>query len=141
MLGDNNTKYFHTKSKIRKSRNKITKINSHDCIRYTTQGETSKQITENFKNRFKKNNNCHFNETTDFDCIKEEVTNEDNELLIREVIDEEILDTINQMALNKFPGPDGFNIEFFKRILAHCGEGYIQSYQSLFSFKEDVKGD
>lgn len=70
LLRNNNTKYFQTKSKIRRSRNRILKIKSQDGITYTTHGEISKQIIDDLKIRFKKNNNCQFNEEMAFHCIK-----------------------------------------------------------------------
>lgn len=86
------------------------------------QEDISLQITIDLEDIFKENRNCHFSESIDFINIKAEISNQDNENLTNEVTDNEILSTVKEMALNKSSGSDGFTIEFFEKILAHCRE-------------------
>ena len=45
--------------------------------------------------------------------IPPSVTREDNEMLVKPVTLQEFEEAVNQMALGKSPGPDGFTSNFF----------------------------
>ena len=45
--------------------------------------------------------------------IPTSVTREDNEMLVKPVSMQEVEEAVNQMALGKAPGPDGFTSNFF----------------------------
>ena len=45
--------------------------------------------------------------------IPETVTRDQNMALLSVITKEELEETINKMAKNKAPGPDGFTIEFY----------------------------
>ena len=45
--------------------------------------------------------------------IPPSVTREDNEMLVKPVTLQEVEEAVNQMALGKAPGPDGFTSNFF----------------------------
>lgn len=47
-----------------------------------------------------------------------DVSEVDN-ILIRDAIDDKIDQTIKQLSSLKFPGPDGMNILFYQKVLAH----------------------
>lgn len=94
-------KVFPHENKKKTSRNKIKNITGDDGITYNSHEEISNQLTKDFKERFKVNNNCHFNPIKDFLCIKKDMGNQDNNLLTKEVTNEEIISTIKEMGLNK----------------------------------------
>jgi hypothetical protein len=46
--------------------------------------------------------------------IPQNITAKDNELLTKEISEEEILQAIRSLEQDKAPGPDGFSIRFYK---------------------------
>jgi len=42
------------------------------------------------------------------------VSREDNSNLYRPVTEEEVIEVLKEMQNGKAPGPDGFNVDFFK---------------------------
>lgn len=72
------------------------------------------------------------NTEVDFIDIKEEITTQDNEELIREILDEEIAFTINQMANNKSPGSDVFTIDFFQKYWHITGKATCSAIKAFF---------
>jgi len=58
--------------------------------------------------------------------IPQLVTREDNHNLNRLVLEEEVSEVINEMKNGKAPGPDGFNVDFFKACWKTVKQGILE---------------
>ncbi|MCI02122.1 LINE-1 reverse transcriptase like, partial [Trifolium medium] len=108
--GDSNTRFFHASIKGRRRRNKIEMLKKGE---EWIQGEDSikKEVNDHFSNHFSEEwNNRPFLQGIDFSMLSAE----DNASLLVPFEEEEVRDFIWSSVGNKSPGPDGFNLNFFK---------------------------
>jgi hypothetical protein len=108
--GDSNTRFFHANIKGRRRRNKIAKLKK---------GDVWLEGVDAIKNEVKDHFSKHFSEVWENRPFLHGITfnslsSEDNELLLSPFDEEEVKDTIWSCDGNKSPGPDGFNLNFFK---------------------------
>lgn len=85
------------------------------------------------------NSNCHLDPSVDFIDIKKEINENDNAELTKEVLDEEIFNTVNELALNKSPGPNGFTIEFFLSYWHIVGKATCRAVKAFFHSSKLLK--
>ncbi|XP_071729113.1 uncharacterized protein [Rutidosis leptorrhynchoides] len=113
--GEENSKYFHNYIKKRSSKNNIHGISINGT--WIEDPNTVKHETYlHFKNLFKSNklnNHCPFDNAPHLEYISQQ----DNLLLESEFLEKEIWDAIHDCESSKAPGPYGFNMKFFKKIL------------------------
>lgn len=108
--GDYNTRYFHNFMKSRQRRNYIPEL--------VVQGKTIADV-ELIKEEIQKHFSCLFSEQSpnrpflDSLCF-DQLSTPQNETLIAPFTETEVRDIIFQSDGNKSPGPDGFNLNFFK---------------------------
>ncbi|XP_071740088.1 uncharacterized protein [Rutidosis leptorrhynchoides] len=111
--GDENSKYFHNFIKRRANKNNIHGISINGT--WTEDPHLIKQETfRYFKSIFKSNNHknrCPFNNVSHLEYI----STQDNIILESKFIEKEIWDALNDCENSKAPGPDGFNMKFFKK--------------------------
>ena len=95
--------------------NRIFSLKDKDGNRVTQQDEIDHLLVEHFKGILSEPN---INRADDIDKIilhiPKKVTRDQNLALLRVISKEELEETINKMAKNKAPGPDGFTIEFYQ---------------------------
>ncbi|PNX99941.1 cysteine-rich receptor-like protein kinase, partial [Trifolium pratense] len=108
--GDANSRFFHSSIKGRRRRNQIVKIKKEavwlegvEAIKQETKDHFSKHLSEEWSSR-------PFLQGINFKSL----SNEDNDLLLAPFDESEVKDTIWSCDGNKSPGPDGFNLNFFK---------------------------
>jgi hypothetical protein len=108
--GDSNTRYFHASIKGRRRRNQIAMLKKGgEWIEGVN--EIKETVKDHFSNHFKVDYiNRPFLQGIDFNSLSAE----DNDLLLAPFLEEEVKDTIWSCDGNKSPGPDGFNLNFFK---------------------------
>lgn len=131
-LGDQNNTFFHRAASIRKNRNMI-KI-------YTAQNNSSSQnpniirklVEEDFKDRFKSDENSNFDARIDFQLLDNIITPEDNYELCAQVSDQEIHNAVFQLDPDKSPGPDGYPPLFFQKYWGIIGKSVIRSVKAFF---------
>jgi exonuclease III len=108
--GDSNTRFFHASVKGRRRRNQIVKlkkgggwIEGVEEIKNEAKDHFSKHFTEEWTSR-------PFLQGIEFNSLSAE----ENESLLAPFDEEEVRETIWSCDGNKSPGPDGFNLNFFK---------------------------
>ncbi|GAU10537.1 hypothetical protein TSUD_419470, partial [Trifolium subterraneum] len=108
--GDSNTSFFHATIKGRHRSNRIAKIRKGnewiegvDEIKQAAKDHYSVHFSEEWHSR-------PFLQGIDFNSLSAD----DNAFLLEPFGEEEVRDTVWSCDGNKCPGPDGFNINFFK---------------------------
>jgi hypothetical protein len=111
--GDSNTKYFHliTNGKHRKIR--IFQL-QHDETTIEGEDALNAYVTNYYKDVFAapSESSCSLDETRVQDIIQ--VSEEENDLLIRSFTEAKVREAVFQMEHNKASGPDGFPAEFYQ---------------------------
>jgi len=113
--GERNIRFFHKSTMDHQSHNRISKIKDSQGNQLNTHKEIEAALVQHFQgiveeplidrsqfiNKFTK----HFPKL---------VTREDNYSLNKPVNEEEVSEVIKEMQNGKAPGPNGFNVDFFK---------------------------
>lgn len=106
--------------------NKIFSLKDKEGNRMTHQDEIEHLLVEHFKAILSKPN---VNRSEDIDkiChhIPKKVSRDQNLALLRVITKDELEETINKMAKNKAPGPDGFTIEFYQANWSFMGNDLL----------------
>ncbi|PNX99600.1 ribonuclease H [Trifolium pratense] len=114
--GDFYTKFFHQSASVRSKVNKIEKLLNEDG-EVVSAGVTYVMwlgVT------MKVYNDC--THAGVLDLIQPKITQEDNDFLMASFNKEELRQALFQMHPDKSPGPDGFNLAFYQRFWAMCGD-------------------
>jgi hypothetical protein len=100
-----------------------------------------KAATEtHFRNLYREGTQSNEEETVDFlSNIPSLISPKDNAILCRPITEEEIINVIWSMDVDKAPGPDGFTIHFYKTCW-HIIKEYLQKMISGFMKKSKVGG-
>jgi hypothetical protein len=111
--GGSNTKYFQLIANGKHRKTRIFQL-QHDERVIEGEEALSEYITNFYKELFAapSGSSCTLDETRVVDI--NQVTVEENNLLIHPFTEEEVRDAIFQMEHNKAPGPDGFPTEFYQ---------------------------
>jgi exonuclease III len=111
--GDSNTKYFQLIASGKHRKTRIFQLQDKEMI---IEGDTAlqKYITKYYKDLFSApvSNSFSLDESRANDI--KQVSEEENNMLIRPFSEEEIREAVFQMEHNKAPGPDGFPAEFYQ---------------------------
>ena len=92
----------------------IQKLRKTDGSRVETKREIEDELTQHFSKILSEDGGDRGRDIERITClIPKEVTRENNEMLTKPVAMQEVEEVVNQMALGKSPGPDGFTIHFF----------------------------
>eukprot|EP00253_Pinus_taeda_P034493 PITA_34493 len=113
--GERNTKFFHKSTMAHRAHNRITKIKYSQGIELVSHNDMESVLVQHLCNIAKKpleDRSRFFDHFTQF--IPRLVTRDDNQNLNRPVLEEEVNEVFNEMQNGKAPGPDGFNVDFFK---------------------------
>ncbi|CAE6132178.1 unnamed protein product [Arabidopsis arenosa] len=110
--GDKNTRYFHEKTKQRRSYNRITSLQDEDGNIKTSEEEIQDIIHAYFEQLYTSAGTHQVDSVLQH--IQPKVTPEINSKLLAPVTEEEIFQAISSMNVDKAPGPDGFNAGFYK---------------------------
>ena len=138
--GDRNTSFFHRKYRARLSRNHIAEIKTMDGQVCKGFNQVKAVAETHFRNLYREGTQSNEEETADFlSNIPSLISPEDNAILCRPTIEEEIINVIWSMDADKAPGPDGFTIHFYKTCW-HIIKEDIQKMISGFMKKAKVGG-
>ncbi|XP_013630055.1 PREDICTED: uncharacterized protein LOC106335920 isoform X2 [Brassica oleracea var. oleracea] len=110
--GDRNTRFFHSKTKQRRSYNRIIHISDEEGKIYTEIKDVHFQIQKYFQDLYRSEGisiSQHL-----LNGIPTTITAEINDKLTQEVTDKEIEDAAHTINPDKSPGPDGMNAGFFR---------------------------
>lgn len=128
--GDKNTRYFHERTKQRRSFNRITALQDDDGNIRTYDEEIQGIIHAYFEQLY---TSCGAQQVDSvLQHIHPKVTPEINSELIATVSEEEIFQAVSSMNVDKAPGPDGFNVGFYKFHWPYIKAGVIKFIQSFF---------
>jgi len=113
--GERNTKFFHRSTIANRTHNRISSIKDKDGYIHQSHEETDAVSVKQFHDISKEN--LSGREPFIKDLIKhipKMVSREDNYNLNRPIIEKEVSEGLKEMQNGKAPGPDGFNVDFFK---------------------------
>lgn len=132
--GDRNTKFFHAKTKQRRARNRITKL--LDSMGNWVESEEGIEAlaSEYFANLFTASVPQDREEAFRFTTAK--VSQEMNEMLIREPTDVEIRKAMFAIHPEKAPGPDGMTSLFYQRFWKLIGPDIVRMVKAFFNSGE-----
>lgn len=132
--GDRNTRYFHAKTKQRRSYNRIIHVQDDRGNIYTKAKDIHTHSVNYFHFIYKSNG---VNIEPDLlNGIPRTVSEEVNASLTRPVTEEEIRKALFAMNPDKSPGPDGMTVGFFQHHWNTIKSGVI-SYVNLF-FEQSI---
>ncbi|XP_071719220.1 uncharacterized protein [Rutidosis leptorrhynchoides] len=111
--GDENSKYFHNLIKRRANKNNIRGVSKNGVWKEdpnTIKQEAYAYFNSIFKSK-NLNDHCSFDNAPHLDYISQS----NNLLLESQFNEKEIWDALMECESSKAPGPDGFNMKFFKK--------------------------
>ena len=101
-----------------RAHNRITKLKDSQGIELVAHKDMELTLGQHFSDIAKEpmeDRSRFINQFTQY--IPKLVTREDNHNLNRPISEEEVSEVIKEMQSGKAPGPDGFNVDFFKSCL------------------------
>jgi hypothetical protein len=129
-LGNENTRFFHTKATINYRHNYISLLRNKDLVEISDHKGKAGILWEAFKDRMGKSDNpeMHFNL---HDFFGEGMSSDLRNPLEAPFSKEEIEDVVKGLPNEKSPGPDGFNNEFIKNCWNIIGEDIVLLIQEF----------
>jgi len=130
--GDRNTKFFHQMVNKRHLQNRITSVTSGDTT-ISDLSEIQKVFVDHFQDLLATTPNLGYPTKEEIQAILNHSLDEDQvRYLSSPVSDVEIRDTLFSLATGKAPGPDGFNVDFFKHSWDIVGASVIMAVKDFF---------
>jgi hypothetical protein len=124
--GDLNTRYFHVVSTSRRKINKIIQLeDAHDTVCNSSEGINS--IARDYFNEILQQQVG--DRVVVINAISRPILDDDNESLTALFLFEEFHDAIFSMESDKCPGPDRFNLGFYKHFWDICRQ---ELFDALF---------
>jgi hypothetical protein len=130
-LGDRNTKFFHTKTIVRRKRNKIHGLHLPNGIWCVDDEILREEAQKYFKSLFSTSNLNTYNNVYD-DPQGPKLSEEACQSLTKPITKEEVAQALNQMHPFKAPGPDGFQGIFFKQYWHILGDDVVRTISTAF---------
>ncbi|GAU12283.1 hypothetical protein TSUD_141910 [Trifolium subterraneum] len=130
-LGDRNTKFFHTKTVIRRKRNKIHGLHLPNGLWCTDDDLLRGEAHNYFKKLFCSSSPSALNGINDgphSPTLNEEACRS----LTSQITKEEVAQALNQMHPFKAPGPDRFQGIFFKQYWHIIGDDVVRLISTVF---------
>ncbi|XP_050217399.1 uncharacterized protein LOC126668238 [Mercurialis annua] len=127
LLGDNNSKFFHTMASIHHRHNYISGITIEGSS-YDSVEDIREHIFKFYKNLFRRQTQPLFSVG---ELPLQSLNDEQPVGLIRCFSEEEILAGLNSCGENKAPGPDGFNHFFYRRAWSFLKEDILTIFSNL----------
>eukprot|EP00253_Pinus_taeda_P017458 PITA_17458 len=113
--GERNTKFFHRSTIANRTHNRISSIKNEDGQIQQTHEEIEAVLVKHFSGIAQEDILVREPFIKDFaNHIPKLVSREDNDNLNRPIIEKEGSEVLKEMQNGKAPGPDGFNVDFFK---------------------------
>lgn len=127
--GDNNTKYFHAAASNRRRRNRITQLTTESNQIVTWDNGLAQEL-ENYYTRLFSSSNQSCKEGTDY--INPKLSREQNDDLLKPVIEEEVKSAVFHMHPDKSPWPDGFTHAFYQKGWSIIGSDLTKTVANFF---------
>jgi hypothetical protein len=130
-LGDRNTKFFHTKTVVKRKKNKIYGLHLPNGLWCTDDELLREEAQSYFKNLFCSTTSSATNGL--HNSPPSPTLNEEACLsLTNNITKEEVTQALNQMHPFKAPGPDGFQGIFFKQYWHIIGDDVVRLVSAAF---------
>ncbi|KAL0001855.1 hypothetical protein SO802_015636 [Lithocarpus litseifolius] len=111
--GDRNTKFFHETASNRRRKNRIEGLCDNEGRWREDQGEVEGIILDYFKEIYSTNYPANFR--ISLGAIDRRVSDDMNDVLLKEFREEEVWSALKQMHPTKYPSPDGMSPIFFQK--------------------------
>ena len=135
-FGDRNTSYFHTKTIIRRQRNKIGCLKDSSNNWVWEEDQLKKLAVDFYKHLFTGDEVP--NDEISFFSAFPDLENSHSSGLLEKVSDEEIRKAVFDMKPLKAPGPDGFQPYFFQTQWSVVGGDLCRFIKEVFANKQEV---
>ncbi|GMJ04824.1 hypothetical protein HRI_004151600 [Hibiscus trionum] len=129
--GDRNTKYFHLVASLRRSRNLIHSVEWRNVV-VSEEKQVLNVFEEVFRLNFNKSNTLP---VKSFDCELKHLCVASVRELKASFTEEEIREAIWSADGNKAPGPDGFNLDFYKKCWPCLKDKVLQFFKDFYEGK------
>ena len=130
--GDNNTAYFHNCIKARINSNKILSLIRDDNTVLFEVPQIQNEAISYFRNHLNVEAATSSDEL-DLTFMEGNILSQSQLLeLIKPVTREEVKQVLFSMDSRKAPGPNGFNVYFFKQAWQIVGEDFMDAIQHFF---------
>ncbi|XP_027127794.2 uncharacterized protein [Coffea arabica] len=131
--GDKNTRYFHSFVKGRCVSNRLNRLQRDDGSWTANEEEVVTELSEYFKDLFTSGGKDEMTEI--LEGIPHYITQEMNDKLTKEVMEEEIHDALFSMNPEKAPGQDGMTPLFFQKFWNTIKSDIIIAIKAFFPLR------
>lgn len=135
--GDANTSFFHKCINKRRKNNEMVGIRINGVWREEVE-DVRKRVFDFFNLHFKARR--HTRPSLCHDFVKSRVSVADNELLVENFSEDEVKNAIEMCDGSKSPGPDGFNMEFFKKFWDMLKNDIMRIMREFHQYGRLVRG-
>lgn len=130
--GDRNTKFFHSVTKARRIRNRISVLLDENGNSIHGDRNIANTAEEFFKTQFSSQQQAQMDFGDSFDGFVASVTPEINTDLTRPVTIEEIRQAAYAIGAHKAPGPDGFTASFYHTFWEDIEQSIVKDVTQFF---------
>lgn len=130
LWGDKNSRFFHYKTLQRRQRNRVSRLLNDDDVWVEEETELGSLFEEYFKDLFKTSGPRDL--TKVLEHVPQLVNDDMNQVLTREVTEEEVKKAVFSIGGLKAPGPDGYNALFYQKYWDTVGEDVTKAVQIFF---------
>ena len=133
------SKFFYSQEKQKQIKKQIKKLQKGDKI-ITSEFEILQQCHDYYQKLYKKSNVCDVTQKNLLQNIPNKITQQQNEILIKQINENKLKQGIFQMENYKYPAIDGLPIEYYKEFYEYLKDDLLQLYNNiLFIEKQSLK--
>jgi hypothetical protein len=138
LKGDSNTDFFHAFANGRRRKKTIIELETDQGV-VKSQEEIMKHVTGFYKNLFGSQPQCNLRLDKNFWIEGRTLPQGEKENLIKPFLEEEVKKTIFEMRVDSAPGPNGFDVQFFKTFCPVIKGDYMAMLHDFHKRELDIK--
>jgi hypothetical protein len=133
-LGDHNSRFFHCQVKARQARNAIKCLIDSESNRLDSPDQIKTEVISFYQHLLGISNAVNEGDMMNIvsTLMENSISDADKDLLVRDVFEIEIKNTMFSLGSEKAPGPDGFTACFFKKAWPIVGSDVCSTVKSFF---------